>query len=475
VTRRSASLVLVVLGLSAGCGRSAGPTVTQAAPTHVPVTATFTASPPITRLPTSATPTAAPTTLPTPNPLQRALDAPLSGNVYRIPLITRHVTQHEAVLEFELDQPATGQLLVGAESGANPPVAIPFDTTGGMFAASGLEANTRYWAAVALTAADGLTQPGFKDQAWGAVSFKTQPEVPSEFRVAVVGDSGFGQPETAQLGSLMATYAVDFTIHTGDLVYNLQDDPSPPAGFQTKLFAPFAALLRSAPFYPSLGNHDLEAAATWQGEPYALQAFPPFTDPNMPDVQADQGGWYAYSQRGIQFVVLNSQVIFGYPGRTEETDWLAERLADPRFPTSIVVLHVPVYNAGYHILDSIPVRGSWGDMIAAADVPLVLAGHDHNYQRFDVAGRTYIISGGGSTHLYRVPGRDPNLVASARATHFVLLTFKATEIEIQAIDLNGQVLDEAHIPWGGWPASVSPSGDKVLVRAPASALAPRYP
>jgi hypothetical protein len=471
MTRRTVSLLLVVLWLSAGCGRIAGPTAARAAPTTEPVTPTLTASPPATLLPATEVPTA----VPKPDPLRSALNAPLSSNGYRIPLITRHATQHEAVLEFELDQPAKGQLLVGTESGTSPPVAIPFDTTGGMFTASGLEPNTRYQAAVALTTADGLTQPVFQGQAWGEVSFKTQPEIPSEFRVAVVGDSGFGQPETAQLGSLMATYAVDFTIHTGDLVYNLQDDPSPPAGFQTKLFAPFAPLLRSAPFYPSLGNHDLEAAATWQGEAYALRAFPPFTDPIMPDVKGGQGGWYAFSQRGIQFVVLNSQVIFGYPGRTEETDWLAKRLADSRFPTTIVVLHVPLYNAGNHILDSVPVRGSWGDMITAADVPLVLAGHDHNYQRFNVAGRAYVISGGGSTHLYRIPGRDPNLVASARATHFVLLTFTATEIEIQAIDLAGQVLDEAQIPWSGWPVSNSPSADQVLAGAPASAVGSSLP
>ncbi len=469
--KRSAyGLVLIAL-LLAACGPVSAPTASLPTPSRTPAAPTSPAPPTVSLAPA----TDAPTSVPTADPLRAARNAPLSDISYRVPLITRHAGQREAVLEFELDQPAMGQLLIVPQNGAGAPVAIPFDGPGGLFTASGLEPGVPYLAAVVLDSGDGQFQPSFQGGAWGDVAFQTQPVSPGEFRVAVVGDSGFGEPVTAQLGALMATYGVDFTIHTGDLVYNLQDDPSPAAGFQTKLFAPFAPLLRSAPFYPILGNHDLEQAAYSQGQPYGLQALAPFVDPAMPDVQAGAGGWYAFSQRGVQFVVLNSQVVFGYPGKADETAWLAERLADPRFQTTIVVLHVPIYNAGYHLLDSLPVRRAWGDLIQSANVPLVLAGHDHNYQRFEVSGKTYVISGGGSSHLYQVRGRDPNLQASAVATHFVLLTFTSTAIQIQAIDVVGHVLDEAQVPWDGWPASGTTGSAPLLADVPAASVGSRLP
>ncbi len=253
--------------------------------------------------------------------------------------------------------------------------------------------------------------------------FKTQPDTPDTFRVAVVGDSGFGEEVTRRLGALMATYAPDFVIHTGDLVYNLQENSSPEAGFQTKLFLPFGQVMRLGPFYPTLGNHDLEDAAMAEGEPYGLTAFEPFIDPALPGAVPDSRGWYAFVQRGIQFVFLNSQVAFGYPGKSEETAWLEARLADPSVRASIVVLHVPLFNSGRHTLESVPVRQAWGEVIQSANVPLVLSGHDHNYQRFEEQGKTYLISGGGSSHLYQVVIPNRNLQAwavkhSFRAAHF---------------------------------------------------------
>lgn len=473
MTRRASGLALILF-LLAGCGPLAAPSPSPRAPARPRATGTPTTAPATSTGPATVT-ALPPTAESTPDLLEEARAAPVSDMGYRVPLIIRHVTADEAIFEFELDQPAAGRVLVLPDGPTGSPVVQTFEGMGGLITVPDLAPGTHYHAAVLLDTGGAPAQPGFQGGAWGDVTFQTQPELPGEFRVAVVGDSGFGEQLTAQLGALMATYSVDFTLHTGDLVYNLQDDASPAAGFQTKLFSPLSPLLRSAPFYPVLGNHDLEPAAYSQGEPYGLQAFLPFTDPAIPDVKAGDGGWYAFAQRGIQFVVLNSQVAFGYQGKTDETAWLADRLADPRFRTTIVVLHVPLYNAGYHILDSLPVRGAWGDMIQSAHVPLVLAGHDHNYQRFEISGKTYIVSGGGSGRLYQVRGRDPNLKASAVATHFVLLTFTSTAIQIQAIDISGQVLDDTRIPWDGWSVSDSSDSGFVLAGAPTNGAGRRLP
>jgi predicted phosphodiesterase len=436
------ALVGVVLLTAAACGQATIPTATTQ-PTPLPPTAS--------RVPPTVEPaTQLPTTVPSPSApaydMGPLLNAPLGDIGYSVPLIIRHVTSDTVILEFRLEASAQGRLVVVPDQPEGEPQIIAFDGVGGEFEVSGLTPGAGYRAAVVFGASGSQTQPGFLGEPWGEVHFKTQPTTPDTFRVAVVGDSGFGEAVTRQLGALMATFAPDFVIHTGDLVYNLQENRSPAAGFQSKLFQPFGPVLRMAPFYPTLGNHDLESAALTDGEPYGLTAFAPFIDPGLSEAAPDSRGWYAIVQRGIQFVFLNSQVAFGYPGRSDETAWLKARLADPSVRASIVVLHVPFYNSGRHSLESVPVRQTWGDIIQAANVPLVLSGHDHNYQRFVEQGKTYLISGGGSSHLYQVPIPDRNLQAWAVRTHFVLLTFTADTIELQAIGLDGSVFDEASIP-----------------------------
>ena len=436
---------LLLAALVAGCASPAATASPSPRPSATAVAATWTPSPPPTMVP-EATATGVPLTA-TPTGVPGVTNAALSKTSFQVPLIVRHTMPDGAILAFTLGTAATGKLVVWPLAKPASQQITAFQGTGGEFDVQPLDAGSAYGAAVVLDGPAGPEQPAFRGAVWGPVTFHTDTSAPSDFTVAVIGDSGFGEAVTSQLASAMASFHPDYVLHTGDMAYQLGSDPSVPEGFASKVFGALAPLFTSTVVYPLVGNHDLEAASRWHEQPYYFAAFPPFTDPSFANLNGDQqGDWYAFTHYGIQFIDFNTQVFFGYPGRQDELAWLKARLQDPRFKASIVIMHVPMFNAGYHILDSIPVRSGLEDVLAQGHVPLVLAGHDHDYQRFTQDNRTYVVSGGGSGHLYAVHGPESGLEASATTSHFVLLHFTGDKIDLQAIDASGKVFDQASFP-----------------------------
>jgi acid phosphatase len=91
------------------------------------------------------------------------------------------------------------------------------------------------------------------------------------------------------------------------------------------------------------------------------------------------------------------------------------------------------------------VRQEWVPLFERHGIALVLSGHDHNYERLRRDGLTYVVSGGGSSVLYRMRDRLPESESFAARTHFVLLDLHQDRIELQAVALGGELLDRATI------------------------------
>jgi hypothetical protein len=98
-----------------------------------------------------------------------------------------------------------------------------------------------------------------------------------------------------------------------------------------------------------------------------------------------------------------------------------------------------------HVNDGIPVERNWVPLFDEYNVPLVLSGHDHNYQRLVVNGVTYVISGGGSSVIYPMDNPRPETVSFSAKSHFVLLTFFPDFINLEAISIDGEIIDVAEI------------------------------
>jgi predicted phosphodiesterase len=370
---------------------------------------------------------------------------------FLFPLTIQHLTTSSVTLHFELVEPRQGRLVLWPQ-GLSPAEAfvLPFDASSAqqIFVVDGLESGAGYVVGVAIEGVDGVFRsPHYFEHRWGPIGF-TVPDVdPYPLRVGVIGDSGYGEQTTIELAALMASYDFDFVLHTGDLVYLAQNNLNPVHAFTEKFFLPFEPVLNAAPIYPVVGNHEHYPDVVYRSSFAYYAAFPRF--PGSSGVISGEPSlreWYAFSYGDIQFVLLNTQPFFGYPGRGEQLAWLEERLSDPDFAASIVVFHVPPFTSGKHTPDGLAVQSDWVPLFESYGVPLVLSGHDHNYERLEHQGVTYIVTGGGSGVLYpQTINVEVSRIFSSQM-HFVLLEIYADRIELSAIGLDGELFDRALIP-----------------------------
>ncbi|MBN1535878.1 MAG: metallophosphoesterase [Anaerolineales bacterium] len=394
-------------------------------------------------------PSETPTISPTPAPDYFANQYPLSDNHYIIPLTVRHITIDRAIFFFELSQPAEGRLVYRSIEADHPiqgEIAISADESRHMLTVENLLPGIEYQALVLLgTDFIDFQRPAFNGTDWGAVNFRTvSGETP--IKVGVLGDASFGDEATQTLIAFMASQDLDFVLHTGDVVYET-DNTDLVYSYSLKYFEPFSPLLHQLPVYTVMGNHDYDRAVEWQGNPFYDYAFPAFSDPDFTYPGSRRGNqYYALAYQDVQFLMLDSQVLFGEAGRAEQETWMKERLSDARYRITIPVFHVaPFSSSAVHPDDSLPVRYAWLPIFEASNVPVAFSGHFHHYERLMANGITYIVTGGGSSTLYAQGSPLAESQIYVRRTHFVRMEIYKDRIELQAIAKEGDIIDQATI------------------------------
>jgi acid phosphatase len=437
------ALAAVLLAACARQSQPAGP-ATFAPPAIATAGPSATVRPP--EPPTAAPPTltAPPAASPTPefDPFAAAL--PTAESEFSIPPAFQRVTEDSAVLYFALDPPTAGAVLY--RSGASPLQAIPFDAAAERHVVTlpGLTPATIYDVLVVVGAEPEYSLPRFLADAWGSQTVATPP-YPEPLRFAALADSGFGDPITAALAERLADEAPDFVLLPGDVVYRMDEQRNPGEAYRLKYFQPFAPVLRLAPIYPALGNHELDGPGLVDGTPYYYTAFPPVFDSTFPNWNGEPlRKWYAFAANGVQFLSVNTQALFGDPGRAEQEAWLEERLADPAYGYTVAFFHVPPYSSGPHRFDGLNVR-PLADRLEAAGVPLAISGHEHVYERLAHGPTTYIISGGGSGTTYDLIAPNEFSQYFDRVSHYTLFEAYPDRIEMRAVDVDGEIVDQAVI------------------------------
>jgi hypothetical protein len=91
------------------------------------------------------------------------------------------------------------------------------------------------------------------------------------------------------------------------------------------------------------------------------------------------------------------------------------------------------------------VRDVFGPILEFHRVPLMLAGHDHNYERNEqINGVAYVVTGGGGRGT-RAVGRSASTAFSHDVLHFAYVRIEGDDLRLHAIDATGQEFDFAHI------------------------------
>ena len=209
-------------------------------------------------------------------------------------------------------------------------------------------------------------------------------------RFAVIGDYGLAGTAEAQVAQLITGWDPDLVITTGDNNYPDGEAETIDANigqyYQQYIYPYQGAYGPGADrnrFFPSLGNHDWN---TLNAQPY-LDYF------TLPGNER----YYEYTWGPVHFFAISSdsREPDGVGLSSTQAKWLQERLAAATLPWKVVYFHQPPYSSGYHgSVDWMrwPFK-EWG-------ASLVLAGHDHTYERLEIDGLSYIVNGLGGGPIY---------------------------------------------------------------------------
>jgi 3',5'-cyclic AMP phosphodiesterase CpdA len=190
----------------------------------------------------------------------------------------------------------------------------------------------------------------------------------------------------------MLSEGFDLVAVTGDMVLHGSDE-----GDWQQFFAITRELLAQVRYLPAVGNHDIgwdDAGGS------ARRADDVFALPPGPPDRPDGTYWYSIDLADVHLVFLDSNAY----ERPEQERWLDADLAAARARKVRALLaftHDGPYARGMHRGNRLA-KDRYVPILARYLVDLLLSGHDHLYQRGDIAGIHYIVSGGGGAGLYQV-------------------------------------------------------------------------
>jgi predicted phosphodiesterase len=252
-------------------------------------------------------------------------------------------------------------------------------------------------------------------------SYPTTPPTnpPPSFTFAVYGDTRTQHDVHRQVVERILVAAPDFALHTGDLVA----DGSDPGQWDT-FFEIERDLLARTPLFPTLGNHE-------GNSPLYFERF------DLPG----NGRWYTFDYGNARFVCLEIDGFADFSPGSEQYAWLEETLAANTQPWLFVFFHEPPYTSAEKAGYESSLRQTVVPLFEQYGVDVVFSGHKHDYERNEVNGITYVVTGGGGAPLYPMQEREPTQAAFAMEYHFVLVRIEGDHLEATVISLDGEVLD----------------------------------
>ncbi len=255
------------------------------------------------------------------------------------------------------------------------------------------------------------------------------------YSIMAIGDTNPGLGEhTVKLLEVAGKAGYDLTLHAGDIQYYA-------SGLESwqHWFGLMAPMFANGAFLPAAGNHEYE-----RPEEYDLY-YQRFWDKAGFD---GQDAHFRAQSGGVWFFFLNTESDFA-PGSAQFA-WFETQLADaaqkPGYRTSIVTMHRPLLTCG-DTSQSDDARAALQPMFEKHGVKLVVQGHMHGYERFEVPTSadptrtvTYLTVGGGGGSIGDVNENADRPTCAMRKSSGAF--FQVTMLEVGANSIKGRTLDE---------------------------------
>ena len=261
-------------------------------------------------------------------------------------------------------------------------------------------------------------------------TFTTAPDDVRPIRFLVYGDNRSDEGAHGAVVRAMQSSRADFLVNTGDMVSRGTE----PDDWQI-FFDVEGPMLRDRCVFAAVGNHELYRGDR-RGEVAFLQYFGGI-EQSRPLTRLY--GTFRWSN--TRFFLLNAMDTW----TGEERAWLRAELdramTEPGLAHRIAVLHWGPYSAGPHGGNPALASGEVTAMMRDRKVSLVLAGHDHVYERGVGGGLKYIVTGGGGAPLYKKKYDLKETRSFEAAHHFVEIAIDGDKVQAVAQRATGGVLE----------------------------------
>ena len=248
------------------------------------------------------------------------------------------------------------------------------------------------------------------------------PNKKDSLHFAVIGDSGTGDRNEYEVARQMVAFRAKFpyaiVLMLGDNLYGGESAQD----FKAKFEEPYKDLLAAGvKFYATLGNHD---------DP-KQRFYKPF---NMNGQR-----YYTFKANDrVRFFVLDSNYM-----DPQQLAWLAGELKGSNSPWKICFFHHPLYSSGKQHGSDADLRTFLEPLFLEYGVKVVLAGHEHFYERLKPQKGIYYFISGGSAKLRRGNIARTNLTAKGfdQDNHFMLMEIDGDTLHFQTITRAGATID----------------------------------
>lgn len=256
------------------------------------------------------------------------------------------------------------------------------------------------------------------------------PNKAGSLKFAVIGDSGQpgrGQTSVAnQMAAWRTRFPFEFVLMTGDNLYGRESARD----YEKKFSIPYKALLdQNVKFYASLGNHDDDGQILYK----------PF---NM-----DGKKYYTFRPKlGVRFFSVDSNYL-----DDKQLDWLDKELAASGSDWKIAFFHHPLYSSGGTHGSADLQRELLEPIFLKHGVNVVIAGHEHFYERLKPQKGIAYFTIGSSAKLRKGDLKRTAMTAYGNDTDyaFMLMEIVDDELYYQAINNKGVTIDAGSIRRAG--------------------------
>jgi hypothetical protein len=253
------------------------------------------------------------------------------------------------------------------------------------------------------------------------------PNRDDSVRLMLVGDTGTGTRQQHELAQLMVRYRqsfpFEFALLVGDNMYGSEKAED----YKKKFEDVYRPLLdQRVKFYASLGNHD-----------ESNQRF--YEHFNMNGEE-----YYQFKKGDVSFYALNSNYM-----DKKQLAWFEEKLKADTSVWKVAFFHHPPYSSGGKHGSEVGLREVVEPLFVKYGVNVVLAGHEHFYERVKPQkGIYYFISGAGGKLRKGDVKKGSPLTAKAYDADmsFMLIEFTKDAMHFQVISRTGETVDSGALP-----------------------------